>query len=93
MTAGKLYAFPALGGTPPQPLPGSRLTASPVVNARHTWQQFHWEGMLNDGDELQFFVQQSVSENESYTDQFGTVFPIVVQAVVTLDLRRPGIQY
>jgi len=91
--SGKLYAYPALGGDPSHPLPGSRMTASPVAHARHTWQQFHWEGLLNEGDELQFFAQQSVSTGETYEYPPGEVTAIEVQAVVTLDIRRPGIQY
>jgi hypothetical protein len=91
--SGMLYAYPALAGDPAYALPESRLTATPVAHAKHTWQHFHWQGILDQGDEIQFFVNQFVSDGETYQDGSGEVFDIVVQAIVTLDLRRPGIQY
>jgi hypothetical protein len=91
--SGILYAFPAKPGNPPLGLPNSQLTSTPVVHARHTYQRLHWEGILDAGDELEFYVQQKVSDGEQYQSPDGQNCVIQIEVALNFALRRPGIQY
>jgi hypothetical protein len=92
--SGYLLSFLATGGDPEQKLPGTRITTRPVFDARHTYQDMFWEGILDDEQAIEFFVRQTVSQNETYNppdeDETKTV---EVRAMLAAKIRRTGIQY
>jgi hypothetical protein len=91
---GFLLSYAVQNGDPLQLLPNSRLTATPVVHARHTFQSFVWEGILDAGDTIEFYVRQTVLQGEALPADGGLApTPVDVQVALNLAVRRPGHQY